>query len=77
LSCETCGHYPNLSAKSTVIHETLTGELIKRAMSAETMKIPDPIIAPMTIMVASYSPMPRTKVWVSVEGTFTGQDAQL
>ncbi len=42
------------------------GELIIRAMSAETMKIPEPIIAPITIMVASYSPMPRTKVLVSL-----------
>src|SRR5262245_20826038 len=32
---------------------------IVRAISAETMKMPDPIIDPMTTMVESYSPSPR------------------
>jgi hypothetical protein len=30
-------------------------------MSAETMKMPDPIIEPITIAVAENSPIPRTK----------------
>jgi hypothetical protein len=34
-----------------------------RAMSAETMKMPDPIIDPTTTIVESYSPSPR---WNSV-----------
>jgi hypothetical protein len=34
-----------------------------RAMSAETMKMPDPIIEPTTTIVESYKPRPR---WNSV-----------
>jgi hypothetical protein len=30
-------------------------------MSADTMKMPEPIIEPITIAVAEKSPMPRTK----------------
>ncbi len=36
------------------------GLLIRRAISAETMKIPDPIIVPITIIVASNRFRPRT-----------------
>src|SRR5438270_7562662 len=38
------------------------GAPINRADSAEVMKMPDPIIEPMTIMVASSKPSPRTKL---------------
>ena len=34
--------------------------LIRRDMSAATIKIPEPIIEPTTIIVASSSPRPRT-----------------
>src|SRR5438067_2290508 len=37
-----------------------------RAMSADTMKMPDPIIAPMTTIVESYRPRPRTNSVSSV-----------
>ena len=36
------------------------GALIRRVDSAEVMKIPEPIIEPITIMVASSGPRPRT-----------------
>src|SRR3954454_24997859 len=51
---------PELSAPATVISRVAThtaisppGEFIVRAMSAETMKMPEPIIDPTTSMVAS------------------------
>ena len=37
------------------------GEPTMRAMSAETMKMPEPIMEPMTMAVAEKRPMPRTK----------------
>src|SRR5215831_8626407 len=39
------------------------GLLIMRAMSAETMKMPDPIMTPMVIMTESKRLRPRTKPW--------------
>ncbi len=36
-------------------------EPVRRAMSAETMKMPEPIIEPTTIIVESNKPSPRTK----------------
>ena len=39
-----------------------------RAMSAETMKMPEPIIDPTTIVVESNKPKPRTKPEVSASG---------
>ena len=36
------------------------GDCTWRAMSAETMKMPEPIIEPITIVVASISPRPLT-----------------
>src|SRR5579863_561683 len=44
-----------------------------RAMSAETMKMPEPIIEPTTIVVESNRPSPRTnpEVSVSAEGAVT------
>ena len=38
------------------------GEPINRADSADVMKMPDPIIEPITIMVASSKPSPRTRL---------------
>ena len=38
------------------------GEPTVRLMSAETMKMPEPIIEPMTMAVAENRPMPRTKL---------------
>jgi hypothetical protein len=35
----------------------------RRDMSADTMKIPDPIMTPMTIMVESKRFRPRTNPW--------------
>ena len=37
------------------------GEATVRLISAETMKMPEPIMEPMTMAVAEKSPMPRTK----------------
>ena len=37
------------------------GEPTMRPISAETMKMPEPIMEPMTMAVAEKSPMPRTK----------------
>jgi hypothetical protein len=39
-------------------------------MSAETIKIPDPIIEPITIAVAENSPIPRTNcgAWLVLGG---------
>ena len=39
------------------------GLLIMRDMSAETIKIPDPIMTPMVIMTESKRLRPRTKPW--------------
>src|SRR5262244_1922922 len=39
-----------------------------REDSAEVMKMPDPIIEPMTIIVASSGPSPRTSLVVSASG---------
>ena len=36
------------------------GLLMRRDMSAETMKMPEPIMTPITTMVESKSPSPRT-----------------
>src|SRR5439155_11988899 len=44
------------------------GAPIKRADSAEVMKMPDPIIEPITIMVASSGPRPRTKLVSALVG---------
>src|SRR2546421_13015875 len=44
------------------------GAPLNRDVSAEVMKIPDPIIEPITIIVASTGPSPRTKpdsCWVA------------
>jgi hypothetical protein len=37
------------------------GEPTERLMSADTIKIPDPIMEPITMAVAENRPMPRTK----------------
>jgi hypothetical protein len=42
------------------------GAPLNRDDSAETMKMPDPIIEPMTIMVASIGPSARTRLVVSL-----------
>jgi hypothetical protein len=42
------------------VNNNQPGAPINRDDSAETMKIPDPIIEPITIMVASSKPRPRT-----------------
>src|SRR5262249_22924550 len=42
------------------------GAPLNRDDSAETMKIPDPIIEPMTIIVASIGPSARTRLVVSL-----------
>src|SRR5678815_3784953 len=39
------------------------GESTSRAMSAETTNMPDPIIEPMTMVVALVSPSPLTSSW--------------
>ena len=46
-----------------MVHATRSqpGDPTCRAISADTMKIPDPIIDPATIVVESRSPSPRTK----------------
>src|ERR1035441_3915636 len=41
------------------------GEPTVRLMSAETMKMPEPIIEPITMAVAEKRPMPRTKCGVA------------
>jgi hypothetical protein len=43
-------------------HATISnaGEPSPRDISAETIKMPDPIIEPITIAVAENSPIPRT-----------------
>jgi hypothetical protein len=44
----------------THVNNNQPGAPINRADSAETIKIPDPIIEPITIIVASSKPSPRT-----------------
>src|SRR6266849_1228902 len=45
------------------------GEATSRADSAEVMKIPEPIIDPTTIMLASSRPRPRTSLGVELSGS--------
>src|SRR5208283_318353 len=39
------------------------GDCVSRAISAETMKMPEPIIEPITSMVALVRPRPLTSSW--------------
>jgi hypothetical protein len=50
-------------SKPAITHPSKShpGAPLKRAVSAEVMKIPEPIIDPITIMVASIGPSARTK----------------
>ena len=45
------------------------GEFDSRAMSAETMKMPEPIMDPMTSVVALVRPSPLTNSWSWVAGS--------
>src|SRR5207244_1224933 len=49
-----------ISPESPQAASSQPGDPTSRADSAEVMKIPDPIIDPITIIVASVSPSPRT-----------------
>src|SRR6266542_5005569 len=50
-----------------------------RPMSAETMKIPDPIMEPTTSEIAASGPMPRMNSgdWLAGAGAFAGATTQL
>src|SRR6478672_3453156 len=48
------------------------GELVSRAISAETMKMPEPIIEPITSMVTPLRPRPLTNSRSEEESAFTG-----
>src|SRR5215831_5772786 len=54
---------PVMVSKPAIVHASSSqpGAPLKRADSAEVMKIPDPIIEPMTIIVASIGPSARTR----------------
>src|SRR5437868_4816511 len=54
---------PIIVSKPAMIHASSSqpGAPLNRADSAEVMKIPEPIIDPMTIMVASIGPSARTR----------------
>jgi len=63
-----------ISAVTSQAAMSRAGEPTMRLMSAETMKMPEPIMEPMTMAVAEKRPMPRTKcgaaagsVWLLVE----------
>src|SRR5882757_2786102 len=67
---------PNESAPAMVsapatAHATSSqpGLPMLRAISAETMKIPEPIMTPATIMVESNNPNPRENSWLSGIGS--------
>jgi len=45
------------------------GDPTNRPMSAETMKIPDPIIEPATSIVESSKPSPLTNFWLASGGS--------
>src|SRR5574340_685157 len=56
------------------------GESTRRAMSAETMKMPEPIMEPMTRVVALVRPRPFTSSWswtVAAEGTVPAKGCRL
>ena len=63
-----------VSAQAASSHH---GLLINRAMSAETMKIPDPIMVPITIMVESNRFRPRTNPEVSMPEVWLMKSEQL
>ena len=54
-----------ISAVTSHAAMSRAGEPTVRPISAETMKMPEPIIEPMTMAVAEKSPMPRTKCGVA------------
>src|SRR6476661_5652278 len=52
------------AAVTTQVTMSRPGDCVWRAMSAETIKIPDPIMDPMTSVVASSRPRPLTRPFV-------------
>src|SRR6185436_5533382 len=52
------------AAATTQVTMSRPGDCVWRAMSAETIKIPDPIMEPMTSVVASSRPRPLTRPFV-------------
>src|SRR5215213_4314123 len=65
---------PTIVSRPATSHATSSQPALPtvRAMSAETMKMPDPIIEPTTTMVESYKPSPRLNSVsrVMADGTF-------
>src|SRR5437899_6336213 len=65
---------PVIVSKPATVHASSNhpGAPLKREVSAEVIKIPDPIIDPMTIMVASMGPSVRTRPLVGEAVGFPG-----
>ena len=55
-----------MSPAMTQARSSQPGALTSRVDSAEVMKMPEPIIEPITIMVASSGPSPRTSLSLGV-----------
>src|SRR6185312_1928856 len=65
---------PAMVSAPAIAHATSNhpGLPISRAISDETMKIPEPIITPITSMVESNKPRPRANSWAVCDESIPG-----